>query len=73
MAQNKLATAQYQVSTDFVIDLDGNEKHFIADEVVELSVKEAEGINARGQASHPELGLLLVRLDNDKAGPTAED
>lgn len=72
MAQNKLATAQYKVSTDFVIDLNDEEKHFIAEEVVELSVKEAEGIVARGQASHPELGPLLVRLD-DKARPTTED
>lgn len=59
--------AKFKATSNVVFIIDGKEQSYDKDTEYDMDVKTADELNAKGQATHPELSPFFERINEEKA------
>lgn len=63
--------AQFKATSNVVFNVNGKEQSYNKDVVYDMDVKVAEGLNAQGKQSHPELSPFFELVDEKEENKEA--
>lgn len=64
--------AKFKATSNVVFIVDGKEQNYEKDVEYDMEVKAAEGLNARGNSTHPELSPFFERVDKEEKTTKAD-
>ena len=64
--------AKFKATSNVVFIVDGKEQSYDKDVEYDMDVKTAEGLNAKGEITHPELSPFFERVDKEDKSAKAD-